>query len=155
MKLLYDTDYSKTKLTDRALIEKILKSTGAIVDACILPVLQEAERGDYTAMKELWVMFVNGTNNIRPNYEMAKRYQYRLKAKALKSQDPVQIAQAKINNAYMIVEFESDFHQMLDPILDAFRYMVTNCAFDDWDMEFYDYVKKISTIRAAEVEGDV
>lgn len=151
MKLIYDKNYSNTKLTNLTVVEEVLKLTGAIVDACILPLLQEAENGDYIAMKELWEMFVNGSNNVKPNYEMAKRYQYRLSIRAKQSKTPINIAQAMINNAYMTVEFENDFYEMLDPILDAFRYMVANCAFDDWDMEFYNYVNKIHAMRASDI----
>lgn len=147
MKLIYGSDYTKTKLTDLSRVENVLRKSGAVVDICLLPILQEAEKGDDLAMKELWEMFVHGSNNVSPNYFMAKRYQKRLTDIAIQSKNTVKIAQALINNAYMIVEFESDYYRMLDPILDAFRYMIEHCAFEDWDMEFFDYVQHVHQIQ--------
>lgn len=142
MKLYYDKDYSNTKLGDITPIQEVLKFAGAIVDIKILPWLQEAEKGDYVAMRELWTMFVYGTNQVKPNYKMAKRYFSKLNDKALASGEPVDIAQAMMNEVHMMQEFETDYDLTLNAMLKAFKYMVNETEFDSWDLEFFNYAQK-------------
>lgn len=142
MKLYYDKDYSNTKIGDIKTVQEVLKIAGAIVDVKIIPWLQEAEKGDYTAMKELWTMFVYGTNQVKPNYKMAKRYFDKLSEKAKLSNEPVNIAQAMMNKVHMMREFETDYDLTLNAMLKAFKYMVNQTEFDDWDLEFFNYAQK-------------
>lgn len=62
------------KLSDLAKVQAIIKAENIILDSKYLPVIEQAENGNFTAMAELATMFSEGTENVKPNYNLAKRY---------------------------------------------------------------------------------
>jgi len=134
MEYSYLDDFSKTSVGDIEAIQAVLKETGAIVDAKLFSLIEEAENGNFLAQAELYEMFVYGFNDVTPNYNLAKRYFERLQFSNLQSNDPIRIAEGLKAKAKMHYEF-NELWLASDAFMECFKYTVTNLEPNDWDSE--------------------
>ena len=131
MKFKYIESFSKTTVDDMQLVQTALKETGAIVDSKLFPLIEEAEKGSYEIMAELFEMFSYGDNDIQPNYEMAKRYAERLHQQNLEIGDHLITAQGLEAIAVMHNHFKN-FTKSSETLLECFIYMVKNLPPEQW-----------------------
>lgn len=136
MKLLYGKEYSDVNLRNIESVQTALERSGAIIDTKLLPIIQEAEAGDQIAMRELWEMFVNGFNNVTPNFAMAERYWLRLFQTAEESGNPELIDQALRAQSYMFKVFWQGSPEADQVTKAALSYMIDNLPFEKWDADF-------------------
>lgn len=146
MKLIYDKDFSKIELEDIEAVQRPLSLAGTMVDSKILPLIQEAERGDQTAMKELFHMFVYGTNGIKPNHEMAERYWFALHEMADLACSPYLLDISLRKFAYMMREFHPGSKEAFEAMINAYHYMTTENHIMTWDLDFLELVKNEAEI---------
>lgn len=142
MKLLYGREYSDVKLNDLESVQKTLEKSGVIIDVNLLPLIQEAEAGDQIAMKELWEMFVNGFNNVTPNFVMAERYWLQLFQAAKESGNPELIDQALRAQSYMFRIFWQGSSEADQVTKAALSYMIENLPFIKWDVDFIKEIQE-------------
>lgn len=145
-----DKDNSKLKPEDIVSVQETLKEVGAIIDADLFPLIKQAEKGDIESLHQLFNLFVFGSHNVQPNYALAQRcYNHRLLLAELDEEDEndnVRIALAKIDEAYMKHTFE-DYKVAHRHIIEAFRFMVTECDFEDWDLNYFNFVGKLVDLK--------
>jgi hypothetical protein len=131
MNFKYIENFEKTSVDNMELVQIALKETGAVVDTKLFPLIEEAEKGTYEIMAELFEMFCYGDNDIHPNYEMAKRYAEKLHQQNLEMGDHLITAQgleaiAVMHNSFNNVSASSDY------LLECFKYMVKNLPPEQW-----------------------
>lgn len=131
MKLKYIENFEKTSVENMELVQAALKETGAIVDTKLFPLIEEAEKGEYAPMAELFEMFCYGDNEIKPNYELAKRYAERLHKQNLEVDDHLITAQGLEAIAVMHNHFKN-FSASSDSLLECFIFMVKNLPPQQW-----------------------
>lgn len=140
MKFLYLKDPPKNTIFIDT-VQAALKETGAIVDSKLLPIIEHAELGNFEAMADLYEMFVYGHNNVKPNYEMAKRYAYQLFDDSLESGDPAVIFEGLKSLAYMHSEF-NETELSNQAFFKCFSYMVNNIEPINWDVDLVQTLAK-------------
>lgn len=141
MKLIYDKDFSKVQLEDIENVQEPLSLASTMVDSRLLPLIQEAERGDQTAMKELFHMFVHGTNRVKPNEKLAERYWFALHEMAQLACSPHLLDISLRNYAHMMRKFHPESVETFEAMLNAYHYMTTENHIMTWDMDFLDLVR--------------
>ena len=154
MTIIYE-DNSKLKPEDVESVQETLKEVGAIVDADLFPLIKEAEEGNTEALHELFNLFVFGSHKVQPNYALAQRCYNHLRLIAeLNEVEVEKIALAKIDEAYMKHTFEE--YKVAHPyIIEAFRFMVTECDFKDWDLNYFEFVGRLVDLKEDYDELDV
>ena len=124
MDYTYLDNFTKESVDDMQVVQNALKETGAILDSKLFPLIEEAEKGSFLAQAELYEMFVFGFNDIKPNYELAKRYTEKLQAANLAAGEPIRITEGMKAVARMHYEFE-EYGLASDALLECMKYMVT------------------------------
>lgn len=132
MKYTYIENFSKTSVDDMELVQKVLTETGAILDSKLFPLIEEAEKGSYEIMAELFEMFTYGDNDIMPNYELAKRYSSRLHKANLELDNHKIIAEGLQAIATMHSQF-NNLKEAEKALLECFIYTVTNLPLEQWN----------------------
>jgi len=109
-------------------IQQLLSEHNLVLNSELLPIIDQAEQGDFTAMCEACSMFADGLNNVKPNYEMAIRYAKKIMEANYENGDPIIIVEGLSNLAMIEAKFGHEdeakenfkkaFIQMLDNLYD-------------------------------------
>ena len=150
MEYKYLNEFNKTSVDNMEAVQAIISETGAIIDSKLLPLIDEAEKGDFEVMAEVYEMFAFGNHGVMPHFEMALRYCTRLHEVGLKANNKELIAEGLNNLAYLYHNFgkEEEAH---DAFLEAFKYMVAHLEPQEWDKQIVnlvtDYVNGLDEIE--------
>jgi len=139
MKLTYIENFNKTSVDNMEAVQEAISKAGVPIDSKLLPLIDEAEKGDFGSMAELYEMFTFGDNNVKPSYEMSMRYWTKLHAINLASEDPIVISESLNNFGYLHYEFEK-MEEATNGFMEAFRYMVSNLEPKEWDAQIVKLV---------------
>ena len=139
MKYTYLEKFDKTSIDDMEAVQAVISETGSMLDSKLFPLIDEAEKGDFGAMAELYEMFTYGNNDILPNYELAMRYCTKLIEKNSSSNDHDLISEGLNARAYLYHNFSKD-DLAHDAFLEAFKYMVANLEPHLWDKQIVNLV---------------
>ena len=139
MKYGYLKDFDKTSVDDMEAVQAVIYETGAIIDSKLFPLIDEAEKGDFGAMAELYDMFTFGVNDIRPNYELAMRYCTKLRDFHASSNDASVISEGLNAQAYLYHFFGKE-DLAHNAFLEAFKYMVAHLEPQEWEKQIVNLV---------------
>lgn len=103
-KFQYSQNYKET-ITDLSKLQEILSMEDVVMDASYLPVLDQAEEGNFAAMCEMSTIFSDGAKGVKPNYGMAKRYTNKILETVKESGDRVSILESYSNLAMIESKF--------------------------------------------------
>lgn len=139
MEYTYLKDFNKTTVDNMDTVQAVISETGAMVDSTLFPLIEEAEKGDFMAMVEIYEMFAFGEHGVTQNYEMALRYCNKLHQVGLESDKKILVSTGLNNLAYLYHNFgkEEEAH---DAFFEAFKYMVANLEPQEWDKQIVNLV---------------
>lgn len=103
-KFQYSQSYNDT-VNNLSKLQEILSMEDVVMDAAFLPVLDQAEDGDFAAMCEMATIFSDGAKGVKPNYGMAKRYTNKIIKIVKESGDRVSILESYGNLAMIEHKF--------------------------------------------------
>lgn len=134
MKYTYLENFTKTSVDNMESVQEVITTTGAIVDSKLFPLIDEAEKGDFGAMAELYEMFTFGENDVTPNYKMALRYWTKLHFSNIDSEDKAIISEGLNNHVYLHLQFDK-MEEATESLEKAFKFMVTHFEAHEWDAQ--------------------
>ena len=143
MNYTYVKDFDKSTVDDMTKVQAVINETGAIIDASLFPLIEEAETGDFGALAELFEMFAYGFSDVTPNYKLGLRYWTKLNEIVHRDMsDDLEIVANTYNTyAYMQSEF-GNIEEANKAFLVAFQYMVANLHPSAWDEKIIGYVSE-------------
>jgi hypothetical protein len=119
------SQYYKDTVSDLSKLQEILSMEDVVMDAAFLPILDQAEDGDFAAMCEICTLFSDGTNGVKPNYGMAKRYGNKILESVKATGERVSILESYANLA--MIESKFGFaDKAKDVFKQTFDYMIDN-----------------------------
>ena len=137
---------NKEKVEDISGIRNILSrgsnGNSVIIDTKHLPMLEDAENGDWLAKAELAEMFFEGAG-VEKNYEIANYYTEQILSE-VESDDygSKAILEAKRNKANLEKEF-GHYSEAAKWYIDALLFQQENLAAENWDFNIYTSLQEV------------
>lgn len=141
-KFQYAQSYKET-ISDLSKLQEILSMEDVVMDAAYLPILDQAEEGDFAAMCEISTLFADGADGVKPNYGMAKRYTNRILEVVKESGERVSILEGYANLA--MIEYKFGYaDKAKEALKDAFDHMLENFFTEDVMAETHGFLLHIA-----------
>ena len=98
---------NNSEIANLAMLQEILSNEKILLDSKYLPVMEQAENGDFNSIAEMATIFAEGVEGLIPNYNLAKRYTDMGLEIVKESGDPVSILEVLTNSAIIEAKFEN------------------------------------------------
>ena len=136
-------NHSRSDISDMTTIKEILKKHSLIIDQHYLPIIEQAEDGDFESICELAETFANGSNGLKPNYELARRYGDIIMTKMESTDEPIPILEAYVNRAVLEMSFGKEAEAKVY-YKKALKFMMEEYDSVHWDGELHEFFFQIT-----------
>ena len=96
-----------SEIENITMLQEILSKEKILLDSKYLPVMEQAEKGDFNSIAEMATIFSDGAEGLKPNYSLAKRYTDMGLEIVKKSEDKVSILEVLTNSAIIEAKFDN------------------------------------------------